>query len=127
MRLEHVTPTEHEYVARQLQLAHEDAAVALTAMHPVRPGVTVTTHDAIGACYEAAEHLNDVLQVDVPAELVEDIKHALQELHTTIEVLDRHGRPGVNPPALPVQPLTDVIGKLEFLEHQLRRPVQLQR
>lgn len=123
MQILEITPTEREYVARQLQAAHEDATVAINAMRPPRPGVNPpTTHDMIGACYEAAEHLNDVLQIDVPAEMVEDVRHALQELRTTIDVLDRRREPGVNPPALPVEPLERAIGQLERLEHELRRP-----
>ena len=86
MQILQITPVERDYVARQLQLAHEDATVAMTGMRAPRPGAVPQAHDLIGACYEAAEHLNDVLQVDVPADMVEDVKHALQELRTTIDV-----------------------------------------
>ena len=127
MHVTPLTPKEQTYVQTQVDQARSTAAEALRSMRePLAPGIGSAARDSalLRACHDAAEHLYDVDQVDVSAEMVEDVRHALEEIRMAIEVLDRRGRPGVAPPELPADALGRAIDRLDSLEHTLRRSTE---
>jgi hypothetical protein len=110
-----VSATQNAFVLRQIENARAQAQTARQVLE--QPANDAARRTGIAACYEAAEHLNDVNQVDIPAELVEDIRHALDELRGTIATLGEPERPGIQPPGTA---LAGTIARLEALEHKLR-------
>lgn len=104
-----------DYLMQRLRHAQTETATALTHMR-TRPAIIQPGRAALDACYEAVEHLHDALQVDAPTEMLTGVRHALQELYTMIDALDRP-RPGMNPPA--ADPLERTITLLDRLERQL--------
>lgn len=115
-----MTMAERVYVLRQLALARDGATTALVRVTVPRPGIAPPGRDAREACFEAVEHLHDVLQVDAPDELVADVRHAIGELQAAIEVFDRRATPAAGPPPQPTEQLAGALRWLARLEHQLR-------
>jgi hypothetical protein len=123
MQLLEITPNPAElrYALERVQLAREHAGAALAQVAaPPRPGVMPAYRVGLDACYEAAEHLHDALQVDVPADLAEQVRHALTELEHATDLIIAAGRRREATPAATATRLTTAIDWLEQLEHRLR-------
>ena len=66
------------------------------------------------------QHVGFIL--DVPAEMVADVRHAIEELNGAIDVLDPEPRRGIVGPGPAHAPLGRAVDLLLDLEHRLAQP-----
>ncbi len=112
------------WVAGKVSDAMGHTRVALEALKadPTRSpiGAPHPREAAIASAREAVLHLNEALSVEAPEDAIVETRHALEELTTSIAVLERlRSNPSVKPGELPVAAFERAIERLAAAESNL--------